>query len=85
MADRGGRKWALLASGVPNFIGWLLIALSKHTLVAFKPVILTGRFLTGFASGWLSTVVTVSKCTMHVLTLLQSVVQLCSVHSCICM
>ena len=60
MADRGGRKMLLLSSGVPNFVGWLLIVLSRYTLDAFRPVILTGRFLIGFAGGWLTSGVPVS-------------------------
>ena len=61
IADRGGRKALLLILGAPNFVGWLLIALSKYMpLTAFKPVILTGRFLTGIAIGWIATGVPVS-------------------------
>ena len=60
MADRGGRKMLLLSSGVPNFVGWLLIVLSRYTLDAFRPVILTGRFLIGFAVGWLTSGIPVS-------------------------
>ena len=50
----------LLSSAVPNFVGWLLIVLSRYTIGAFKPVILTGRFLIGFAMGWLTVGVPVS-------------------------
>lgn len=41
-----GRKKTLILLGVPYFIGWLIIALA-HSL----PLILIGRFLTGFPIG----------------------------------
>lgn len=62
MADKTGRKSVLAASGIPNFLGWLVIVLSYYSRSAwtFKLLILIGRFLTGFASGCLTSAVPVS-------------------------
>ena len=54
IADFLGRKWALMLSGLPSLAGWLTIALAH---MAGKPdifygVLLTGRLLTGFSTGW---------------------------------
>ena len=68
-ADRLGRKNALLLSGIPNIIGWIIIALSDYSVSpgAFKGLILTGRAMTGFASGWLGATMPVS--TVYSITL----------------
>ncbi len=53
MTDRIGRKKTLLLTGIPNAVGWILIAISPYITAAgpsvFKVIILTGRFLTGVA------------------------------------
>ena len=65
ISNRVGRKRALMLSGVPALIGWLMIALahlaSSH-VQAFYGVLLTGRMLTGFSSGWSVFCVSVSYC-----------------------
>ena len=53
IADRWGRKLSLLFSGLPYFIGYLLIA-TGHLLphaIAFKCFYFAGCFLAGFGSG----------------------------------
>jgi len=62
MADQTGRKSSLVATGIPNFFGWMVIILSFYSKSSqeFKVLILTGRFLTGIASGWISAAVPVS-------------------------
>ena len=62
MADQTGRKASLVATGIPNFLGWMVIILSYYSKSAreFQVLILTGRVLTGIASGWISTAVPVS-------------------------
>ncbi len=61
-ADRIGRKKALLISGPPNFIGWLMVSLTPYTdsAVAFRVLLLGGRLVTGFAVGWLGFTIPVS-------------------------
>ena len=63
ISDRLGRQAALMLSGVPALVGWLMIALahlaSTH-VHAFYGVLLTGRMLTGFSSGWSVLCVSVS-------------------------
>ena len=63
MADKTGRKSVLAASGIPNFFGWMVIVMSYYSRSAstFKLLILIGRFLTGFASGCLTSAVPVSS------------------------
>ena len=55
ISDILGRQAALMMSGVPALAGWLMIALahlaSSH-VHAFYGVLLAGRVLTGFSSGW---------------------------------
>ena len=53
LSDWIGRKKILQVSGFPNVIGWIMIAVSPYVTspLAFKWVILSGRFLTGIASG----------------------------------
>ena len=55
LSDMLGRQAGLMLSGVPALVGWLMIALAHlvHSNVhAFYGVLLTGRTLTGFSSGW---------------------------------
>ena len=65
ISDRLGRKAALMLSGVPALVGWLMIALaflaSSH-VHAFYGILLAGRTLTGFSSGWSIFCVSVSYC-----------------------
>ena len=55
ISDTLGRRAALMMSGVPALAGWLMIALahlaSSH-VHAFYGVLLAGRTLTGFSTGW---------------------------------
>lgn len=62
VADRAGRKKAMLISGPPNFIGWLMVALTPYTgnAALFKALLLGGRLATGVAVGWLGSTVPVS-------------------------
>lgn len=54
LSEKFGRQAALMLSGLPSVIGWVLIANahSCDTKVAFVVVLLIGRFLTGLATGW---------------------------------
>jgi len=53
IADHWGRKMALLFTGVPYLVGYLMIALAHliGDVTAFKAVLLTGRLLTGVGIG----------------------------------
>ena len=65
ISDVLGRQPALMLSGVPALAGWLMIALAhlvNHQVQAFYGVLLTGRTLTGFSSGWSVFCVSVSYC-----------------------
>ena len=52
-ADRWGRKTALLLSGIPYLIGYLMIVYAHFISdpVAFKAVVLVGRVITGIGLG----------------------------------
>ena len=66
IADRQGRKDALIFSNVPTICGWLFIIYASvyqeqgSTLDAFLALLFVGRFLTGIGAGWTSVVVPVS-------------------------
>ena len=70
IADRWGRKLSLLFSGLPYFIGYLLIA-TGHLLphaIAFKCFYFAGCFLAGFGSGCSGSCLPVShKCVFDLL------------------
>lgn len=54
VADRWGRKVALLLVGVPYLVGYLMMTLA-HLIGdpdGFKAVLLVGRLLTGVGQGW---------------------------------
>ena len=70
IADRWGRKVALLFAGVPYLVGYLMIALAHliGNIPAFKAVLLTGRLLTGVGLGWSCLAVPVSE---HFVTSIQ--------------
>lgn len=58
VADFVGRRQAMMLSGIPYFIGWALIAVSRVTSgPAFYGLTLTGRFITGYACGCASLLV----------------------------
>ena len=64
ISDVLGRQVALMLSGVPALAGWLMIALAhlvNHQVQAFYGVLLAGRTLTGFSSGWSVFCVSVSS------------------------
>ncbi len=63
LADRLGRKPALLLSGIPYLAGYLMIAYARFctTALAFRAVVLTGRLLTGLSVGWSCLAVPVSQ------------------------
>ena len=68
VADRVGRKKSLLASGVPNFVGWIMLAASHYVtnITLFKVLLLGGRLVTGVAAGWLGSTVPVSTSSLTV-------------------
>lgn len=69
ISDMLGRQAALMLSGVPAMAGWLMIALAHlagSKVEVFYGVLLTGRTLTGFSSGWSVFCVSVSYCLIQV-------------------
>jgi MFS family permease len=58
LADRWGRKDALVACGLPYLIGYLVLSYAHYmpTALGFKSLALTGRFLTGVGMGWAGSV-----------------------------
>ena len=71
IADKFGRKTALMFSTVPLVLGWLAISVSVEHF--YWPIsgnylftmLVVGRVLSGFGSGWVSLVVPVSLRTMY--------------------
>ena len=61
-ADRFGRKFSMLFSGLPYLAGYMMISYAHFTAsaTAFKALLLIGRFVTGIGMGWASAVVSVS-------------------------
>jgi len=63
LVDYFGRKLSIILCSVPYTIGWLLIIFTVATDgPAFRPLLFTGRFILGIASGWSSVSVGVSLC-----------------------
>ena len=58
LADRWGRKDALVLCGLPYLIGYLILSYAHYmpTALGFKSLALTGRFLTGVGMGWAGSV-----------------------------
>lgn len=58
MADRFGRKDALVWCGVPYLVGYLILSYAHYmpTALGFKTLAFTGRFLTGVGMGWAGSV-----------------------------
>ena len=54
IADRWGRKNALVLCGIPYFVGYLVLSYAHYlpTAESFKTIVLLGRFLTGVGMGW---------------------------------
>ena len=54
IADRWGRKNALVLCGIPYFVGYLTLTYAHYlpTAASFKTIVLLGRFLTGVGMGW---------------------------------
>ena len=64
ISDYYGRQSALVVGGVPSLLGWLMVAYAGFVTTsrdAFLFVLLVGRFLTGFATGWSIYCVSVSS------------------------
>lgn len=61
VADWMSRKRSLMLSGIPNFAGWILIVFAQYSRnpVVFKGLLLVGRFITGIATGWMTSPITV--------------------------
>ena len=70
VADRWGRKVALLLSGVPYLTGYLLLVYAHfiNSPVAFKADILIGRLVSGVGLGWSCSAVPVSGLLYTVIT-----------------
>ncbi|XP_003389392.2 PREDICTED: facilitated trehalose transporter Tret1-like [Amphimedon queenslandica] len=53
-ADTLGRKPTIIIALLPYFVGWILLGISWfiNNSIAFKVIILVGRFITGFGAGW---------------------------------
>ena len=62
VADKWGRKAALMLVGLPYLVGYLMVAYARFavTRAGFIAVLFLGRFLTGFAGGMSALAVTVS-------------------------
>lgn len=54
VADKWGRKISLVLCGLPYVLGYFLIVLASATAtpIAFKALLLAGRFITGIGMGW---------------------------------
>ena len=61
VADWMSRKRSLMLSGIPNFAGWILIVFAHYSEnpAVFKGLLLVGRFITGIATGWMTSPITV--------------------------
>lgn len=61
VADWMSRKRSLMLFGIPNFAGWILIVFAQYSRnpVVFKGLLLVGRFITGIATGWMTSPITV--------------------------
>ena len=62
VADKWGRKAALMLVGLPYLVGYLMVAYARFavTRAGFISVLLVGRFLTGVGFGWATSAVSVS-------------------------
>lgn len=89
IADKFGRKSALIFSAIPLVLGWLAIAVSVEQF--YWPVsgnflfsmLVVGRAFSGFGSGWISLVVPVSlkqQILFHHLCLLNHPFPVTAVH-----
>ena len=54
IADHFGRKAAIMLVGIPYLSGYLMIVYAHmlNSAIAFKVVLLLGRFLAGVGLGW---------------------------------
>lgn len=54
IADHLGRKATLMLVGIPYLTGYMMIVYAHmiNNVIAFKVVLLVGRFLTGVGLGW---------------------------------
>ena len=72
VADRWGRKNALVLCGIPFFVGYLVLSYAHYlpTATSFKTVALVGRFLTGVGMGWaaVASSVSVNNCNKYIAT-----------------
>lgn len=46
IADKIGRKWAIISIAVPQFIAWILVYFAQNTYY-----LIVSRFLQGFSGG----------------------------------
>ena len=53
-ADILGRRPTIIIALLPYFVGWTMLGISWYikNVLAFKVVILAGRFISGFGLGW---------------------------------
>ena len=65
ISDNFGRQTALVLIGLPSALGWLSLTVSgwftTGAFANFFALLLVGRIVSGFASGWASLVVPVSS------------------------
>ena len=55
VSDHYGRQAALIVGGIPSLTGWLMLANAIQVTTSragFLVLLFSGRFLTGFATGW---------------------------------
>ena len=84
LSDWIGWKKVMVVSGFPNAIGWIMIIASPYMANphVFKWMILSGRFLTGIATGWLCAVAPVSYKVRS--SQLMLCVWCCCMYVCVC-
>ena len=84
VADRWGRKIALILNSVPYLVGYLMISAAYLITngVVFKSVLIVGRFITGFGMGWSFLAVSVSESESLFVIYVHSTNEVCVTLSC---
>ena len=61
-ADKLGRRPTIIIALLPYFVGWIMLGISWYikNSIAFKVILLAGRFITGIGVGWASLIGPVS-------------------------